>query len=297
VEKTKVLITGSKGMLGSALVNELSSVYDVKGIDMEDCDITNKSAIAKTVEDYAPGVVLHAAAYTDVDGCQLNPQKAFAINAKGTENVAQAAGGFKACLFYISTDYVFDGRKDKPYTETDMPTPINIYGQSKLEGEKIIQSLLSKYLILRTSWLFGPNGKNFVTAILQKAKQESILKIVNDQFGSPTYTLDLARAIRVLLSSIDFGSSTAAFGIYNITNSGSCSWYEFAKKIISLKKLKTQILPITSLESRRPAKRPKMSILDNSKLKSTFKLDLRPWSEALSHFLRNCTDINKKNKS
>jgi len=292
VEKTKVLITGSKGMLGSVLVNKLSSAYDVKGIDIEDCDITNESAIAKTIKDYGPEVILHTAAYTDVDGCQLNYQKAFAINTKGTENVARATGELKACLFYISTDYVFDGRKDKPYSETDVPNPINIYGQSKLEGEKIIKSLLSKYFILRTSWLFGPNGKNFVTTILQKAKLERVLKIVSDQSGSPTYTLDLARAMRVLLSSIDFGSSTGAYGIYNISNSGHCSWYEFAKEIISLKKLETQILPISALESKRPATRPKMSILDNSKLKSTFKLELRSWSEALSHFLRNCVNVN-----
>jgi dTDP-4-dehydrorhamnose reductase len=285
VEKAKILITGVGGMLGWALVNNLSREYEVKGIDIQDGDITDQSAITKIIKDYRPKIIIHAAAYTDVDGSELNRQRSFAVNAKGTESVSLASKEINAVLFYISTDYVFDGQKKKPYIETDLPHPINIYGQSKLAGEKIIQSLLDKYFILRTSWLFGPKGKNFVTTILNKAEEDKVLKIVSDQLGSPTYTLDLAKVINALIANIDFGDSASIYGIYHITNSGSCSWYEFAKKIISLRQLNIQVLPISSQESKRPAQRPKMSVLDNAKLKAVFNLSLRPWQEALNHFL------------
>jgi len=272
-------------MLGSRLVDVLSSEHEVKAIDIDNCDITNQKETTKTITDYSPSIIIHTAAYTDVDGSELNLEKAFAVNTGGTENVVSAAKKVGSTLFYISTDYVFDGEKDEPYEETDIPNPINIYGRSKLEGEKITQALLEKYLILRTSWLFGPNGKNFVITILQKAKEKETLKVVDDQIGSPTYTLDLAKAIKSLLSTLNSQLSTKFYGIYNITNSGSCSWYEFAKEIISLKQLKTQILPVSSAEIKRPAKRPKMSILDSSKLMNIFNLKLRSWKEALNHFL------------
>jgi dTDP-4-dehydrorhamnose reductase len=288
VEKTKILITGSKGMLGSALVNVLLSKFEVKGIDIEDCDIINKENTRRIIKNYKPHIVIHTAAYTDVDGCELGPDKAFAINTRGTENVVCAVKEVDAAFLYMSTDYIFDGRKDKPYTETDIPNAINTYGKSKLEGERITQSLLKTYIILRTSWLFGPNGKNFVTTILKKAEENKELKVVNDQFGSPTYTLDLADAIKTLLSA-RYSLLATNYGTYHITNSGHCSWYEFAKEIVSLKQLNTQILPINSTECKRPARRPKMSILDNSKFINSFKLTLRPWQDALKHFLQKYT--------
>ena len=190
-------------MLGSRLVDVLSSEHEVKAIDIDNCDITNQKETTKTITDYSPSIIIHTAAYTDVDGSELNLEKAFAVNTGGTENVVSAAKKVGSTLFYISTDYVFDGEKDEPYEETDIPNPINIYGRSKLEGEKITQALLEKYLILRTSWLFGPNGKNFVITILQKAKEKETLKVVDDQIGSPTYTLDLAKAIKSLLSTLN----------------------------------------------------------------------------------------------
>jgi len=261
------------------------NALEVKGLDLEECDITNQKETTETIEDYNPRIIIHTAAYTDVDGNELSPEKAFAVNAGGTENVARVTKELGATLFYISTDYVFDGKKDKPYKETDSPNPANIYGQSKLDGEKVIQALLERHLILRTSWLFGPKGKNFVTAILEKTKENETLQVVDDQIGSPTYTLDLAKAIKVLLSTINSKLSTEVYGIYHITNSGSCSWYEFAREIISLKQLNTQILPVSSAEIKRPAQRPKMSILDNSKLTNIFNVKLRFWKEALKHFL------------
>ncbi|MFH1338466.1 MAG: dTDP-4-dehydrorhamnose reductase [Candidatus Omnitrophota bacterium] len=281
-------------MLGSKLCEALADEYEAFGLDLLkpqlstlnpqhfiQCDITDKDKVAASINKVKPDLIIHAAAYTDVDGCELNPEKAFAVNAKGTENIAQAAKESDAALFYISTDYVFDGKKDKPYTEADAPNPINIYGKSKLEGEKAVRSLLDKYFILRTSWLFGPGGKNFVTTILNKAGESRELRVVDDQIGSPTYTLDLADAVKNLLSML----AANLYGIYHITNGGGCSWCEFAKKIVLLSNLKTQILPITSEESNRPAPRPKMSLLDNSKLIVTFKLRLRPWQEALRDFM------------
>jgi dTDP-4-dehydrorhamnose reductase len=296
VEKTKILITGSKGMLGSKLCQVLADEYEVFGLDLlatrysllatrffTQCDITDKDKVVAAIKSATPNLIIHTAAYTDVDGCELNPEKAFAVNAKGTENVARAAKEIGATLFYISTDYVFDGKGDKPYTEADTPNPINTYGQSKLEGERIIQSLLEKYFILRSSWLFGPSGKNFVTTILQKAGERKTLKVVDDQIGSPTYTLDLADAVKSLLA-ICYSLLATNYGIYHITNRGSCSWYEFAQEIVALKRLATQILPVTSKEIKRPAQRPRMSVLDNSKVMNTFNLRLRHWSEALRHF-------------
>ena len=320
VEKIKILITGSSGMLGLSLCKALADEYEVFGLDLlatrsfTQCDITDKDKLVATVKSVKPDLIIHTAGYTDVDGSEQNPKQAFAVNAGGTENISRAAKKLGAILFYISTDYVFDGKKDRPYTETDIPRPINIYGQSKLEGERTIQALLEKHFILRTSWLFGPNGRNFVTTFLQKTKGNKTLPIVNDQIGSPTYTLDLAGAIKTLLSilnssrmrslkevnlrdpeaiqkkSLHSGKPSAnLYGIYHITNSGSCSWHEFAQEIISIKQLHTRILPITSLESMYPAQRPGMSVLDNSKLMLTFKLRLRPWKEALNHFLLNYT--------
>ena len=307
VEKIKVLITGSSGMLGLSLCKALADEYEVFGLDLlatrsfTQCDITDKDKLVATVKSVKPDLIIHTAGYTDVDGSEQNPKQAFAVNAGGTENVARAAKEFGATLFYINTDYVFDGTKDKPYTEADTPNPINIYGQSELDGQKITQSLLEKYFILRTSWLFGPNGNNFVTKILQKARENKVLQVVNDQIGSPTYTLDLAQAIKILLSTVNSKASANLYGIYHITNSGSCSWHEFAQEIISIKQLHTRILPITSLESMYPAQRPGMSVLDNSKLMLTFKLRLRPWKEALRHFLQNFREdsplIYEKSKS
>ncbi|MBU0549327.1 MAG: dTDP-4-dehydrorhamnose reductase, partial [Candidatus Omnitrophica bacterium] len=235
--ETKVLVTGSKGMLGSILTEVLSAEFEVKGIDIEDSDIIDTEKTTKIIKNYNPGIIIHTAGFTDVDECELNQKKAFSINSLGTKNVAGAANEVGATLFYISTDYVFDGKKSIPYTESDIPNPVNIYGKSKLEGEEIIRNNLTKYFILRTSWLFGPRGKNFVSTILQKAKENDRLQVVDDQVGSPTYTLDLADAIRFLLSTLNSQLLSGYYGIYHITNAGSCSWYEFAKEIIFLKQL------------------------------------------------------------
>lgn len=286
----KILITGSSGMLGSALCQELVDAHEIVGLDVREaqgsgikglikCDITDQAGVAKTIAEISPDLVIHAAAYTDVDGCETCPDKAHEINAAGSRNVALACRRCEAVAVYISTDFVFDGRKNLPYLEQDEPRPLNIYGKSKLEGEKHFSSLLAKYFIVRSSWLFGQFGKNFVDTILKLAGENEKIKVVNDQIGSPAYSKDLARAIGSLIE-------TSSYGFFHISNGGSCSWYEFARTILKYAGIQdVTVQPITSEELNRPAKRPRMSILDNTHYIQTVGKPLRLWSDALKEYL------------
>lgn len=276
--RTKILVTGARGMLGWALTKELCQEYQFVGIDIEDADITDENQIKEEIFKIRPDIVIHTAAYTDVDNCERNKELTHRVNAKGTENVANACKLCQAKLIYISTDFVFDGMKNSPYTEEDPPNPINTYGWSKFEGEKAVQSILPNHLIIRTAWLFGPHGKNFVDKILQLAHTEHQLKVVDDQTGSPTYTIDLARAIGILIKK-------DPTGIIHVTNWGSCTWFEFAKKILSIKEISKEVIPITSNQLGRPAKRPRYSVLSNEKFQNIAQTKLRPWEEALVEYL------------
>lgn len=290
----KILITGSSGMLGRALCEQLSGKYEVAGLDIikptangqrpttfVGCDITDREKTIDAIASAKPNMVIHTAAYTDVDDCEENPEKAHRVNARGSETVALACQRCGALLCYISTDFVFDGEKKSAYTESDSPKPINAYGKSKLDGEKFVQSILKDFIIVRSSWLFGKGGRNFVDTLLNKAKSEKRIEVVDDQFGSPTYTRDLARAISRLV-----GSTERLSGIYHITNSGSCCWYEFAKEILKVKGVKEAVLePAASEEVNRPARRPKMSILDNSKFEKLYGGQLPNWQDALKEYL------------
>ncbi|MCK4352578.1 dTDP-4-dehydrorhamnose reductase [candidate division WOR-3 bacterium] len=276
-------------MLGTDLVDEFrSQKSEVRNqiipTDIQNLDITSSDSVQKFV-DLKPDLIIHLAAYTDVDACELNPHKAKQINSLGTKNVALACQKLDIPILYISTDYIFDGTKPAPYVEWDTPNPINIYGKTKLEGELWVKKLLKKFWIIRTSGLYGKHGKNFVSAIFEKAKKENTIKIVNDQIGSPTYTKDIAYAIQKLII-------TSKFGIYHITNSGWCSWYEFATTIIKIAGLQRQntglkILPITSHYLKRPAKRPRNFRLSNFMWNRIFGKPLRPWEKALNEFIRN----------
>ena len=281
IEEMKILITGAKGMLGSDLSNVLSPDYEVEGIDIEEADITDKDKIIKLILQPKPDMVMHTAAYTDVDGCEINQKLAFLVNGKGTENVALAAKKLKIPLLYISTDYVFNGEKKSPYIESDTPDPINVYGKSKLRGEEYVQNLVSNYFIIRIAGLFGKNGKNFVKTILKKAKEENSLKVVADQIHSPTYTIDLAQEIKRLIK-------TENYGIYHITNNGKCSWFQFAQEILKshphLPPTTTNLVPITSKELNRPAKRPQYSVLSNKHLKDTIGDNMPSWQNALEEY-------------
>jgi dTDP-4-dehydrorhamnose reductase len=289
----KILITGSNGMLGRALCQEMTSKYEIVGMDVVrlqatgcrlqafvQCDIAERERTIAEIISVSPDVVIHTAAYTNVDGCELDKKKAHKINALGTETVALASQECNAFLFYISTDFVFDGEKKSAYIELDEPNPINIYGQSKLEGEKYVQSILKKFIIIRSSWLFGEGGRNFVNTILEKAQNEKEVKVVNNQCGSPTYTNDLASAISRLISVVNSLS-----GIYHITNSGSCSWYEFAQAIKEIASLDIDIIPISAAQYHSPARRPEVSVLENRRYQEYFGQKLRSWKEALRMYL------------
>jgi len=290
--RNKVLITGSSGMLGKDLAKELLKSYDVFGVDLVGsiykADITNKQSIAGVIKKVSPDIVIHAAALTDVDGCERDKKRAYRINADGTKNVALASKSVGAVLIYISTDFVFDGNKKRPYHESDKTSPLGIYADSKLMGETAVKKILKKYFILRTSWLYGKNGKNFVDTIVSKAKEVGSLKVVDDQVGSPTYTVDLARAIRRLLGKAFQGAGVRVqgSGVYHISNSGSVSWYEYAKTIVNIAKVRAKVLPISSDELDRPAKRPAMSVLDNSKFRRFTGYKMRNWKTALKEYLK-----------
>lgn len=302
----RILITGACGMLGRDLVEALSKEHEVVGLDVKSpksivnspkstvhgsrfivCDITDRKNIIKAICDVRPEVVIHTAAYTDVDGCEKNKDLAYKVNGTGTQNVALACKKCKAVMAYISTDFVFDGEKRRPYLESDKPNPLSIYGKSKLKGERYVSSLLNKYFIIRTSWLFGEHGRNFVNTILNLAQEKKELKVINDQIGSPTHTKDLAQATEHLLNLIQDLESRIQdlFGIYHISNSGSCSWYEFAREILRVTSYELRVKSISSEELDRPAKRPGFSVLNNSRYIKTVGEPLRPWQKALKAYL------------
>ena len=299
----KVLVSGSSGMLGIDLVLLLKGNYEVVGLDTNspryECsepddlviqDITDRQVIEDSIGRIKPDMIVHTAAWTDVDACEDNPDKAYNINALGTHNLALIAAKIDVPILYISTDFVFDGQKHNPYDEHDRPNPINIYGKSKLQGEEFVLSAAEKYFIVRTSWLFGKCGRNFVDSILTQAESKKRLKVVADQFGSPTYTKDLASAVKNFVdfyfSKIESGSDKDIYGIYHVTNSDNCSWFKFAKAILQHKRLTDiDIMPITSAELTRAAERPKMSILNNSKYQTLTQHALRTWDEALADYL------------
>jgi len=275
----KVLVLGAKGMLGSEIVRSFKRFFDVISYCREDIDITDTLLTREKIKKAKPEIVINAAAYTDVDGCEKNKEYALKVNSFGVRNISEVCKEIGAKIVHISTDYIFDGNKRKPYKEEDEPNPINFYGKSKLKGENQIKEVCENFLIIRSEWLYGMGGRNFVNLIIETAKKESLLKVVNDQIGTPTYTKDLSEAILSLLKK-------DCTGIYNATNSGQCSWFEFACKIVELLKLKVKILPISSQESNRIAKRPSYSVLNCNKLKGDTGFFFRPWAEALEEFLR-----------
>jgi dTDP-4-dehydrorhamnose reductase len=284
VEKTKkILVTGAKGMLGSALCDVLGNYFDVLGIDTEECDITIRDKVKEKMQDLTIDAVIHCAAYTEVDKAEDESARAFLINMEGTKNILESVKN-KNCLFiYISSDYVFDGQKESTYTELDSPNPLSVYGNSKLEGEKVVRTY-DKHFIIRTGWLFGPKGKNFVATIIRLTREKETIEVVNDQVGSPTYTLHLAKAIKDMLDI--YFSRGLEYGVYNITNSGKCSWFEFAQHISQLINSKAEIKPISSSQLKRKAKRPKNSLLSNEKFNSLIGYYLPSWQEALEDYLK-----------
>jgi dTDP-4-dehydrorhamnose reductase len=272
----RIFLTGATGQLGIAVQRSLRD-RDVVAPPEADADITDPAIVARIVQ-ARPDVVIHTAAYTDVDGAETHPDRAYAVNADGSRHVARGAAKAGARLIAISTDYVYDGAKASPYVEDDPVAPLSVYGASKLAGEREAQAGVPDAVILRTAWLYG-EGKNFVRTILGAAGQPRELRVVNDQLGSPTSAEDLARAIRALLD-------IRASGVYHAVNAGACSWHELAVTILRLAGLDHAVVPISTAELTRPAKRPPRSILDCSKL-AALGVVMRPWQDALAEYVRH----------
>jgi dTDP-4-dehydrorhamnose reductase len=280
----RILVTGAAGMLGHALVPVLETDHAVAGLTRKDCDLCDEGAVGGIFKLQKPDLVVHLAAFTNVDGCELDPQKATAWNELATLNVARAAKSLGAAVLYTSTDYVFDGRADSPYSEDAPPNPLSVYGTTKLAGERHVQEIVDRYFVVRTSWLFGPNGKNFVSTILRLAGEQSELRVVDDQRGSPTYTRHLAQKLAKLVE-------TREYGIYNITGDGSCTWFEFAQKIVELHGPNgIRLTPISSTECGRPAPRPAYSVLAKRRLSSLGIGRLPHWEKGLESYLAEIRD-------
>jgi dTDP-4-dehydrorhamnose reductase len=268
-------------MLGSQLVKTLAQndTWEVVGVTREDLDLTRSTAPLHAINKYQPDIVVHSAAYTDVDGCESEWKKAYEVNGVGTKQMALACKDSGVKLIYISTDYVFNGQKAEPYKPYDPPDPINEYGKSKLLGELHIKELLKDYLIIRTAWLFGLGRRNFVKTIVELATRGEQLKVVEDQIGSPTYTADLAEAIGYLIP-------LPVTGIIHVTNQGCCSRYQMAQEILrQISYTSTEVIPISSEEAARPARRPAYSVLDNSAYQELTHKSLPTWQGALKRYL------------
>jgi dTDP-4-dehydrorhamnose reductase len=273
----RILITGANGQLGCDLQRTLSS-HELILMDLPTFDLT-KSSCEEQVASAQPDLVIHAAAYTDVDGAEHQPDLAMAVNAQGTEWVARGAARAKVRMIYISTDYVFDGLKGTPYLESDLANPLNQYGKSKLEGERRVLAHSRDALVVRTSWLYGSHGKNFVKTMMRLAVEQPELRVVADQRGCPTNAADLAQALAQMLR-------INIRGIVHATGTGDCTWYELASVIVLAMGRETPVYPITTAEAGRRAVRPRYSVLANSALKQ-LGITLPHWRDSLLQFVKS----------
>ncbi|MBQ4233245.1 MAG: dTDP-4-dehydrorhamnose reductase [Lachnospiraceae bacterium] len=277
----KALVTGVKGQLGYDVMKVLEARgYEGVGVDVEDMDITDEAAVRRVIGEVKPDVIVHCAAYTAVDAAEDNVELCRKINVDGTLNIAKQAKELDAKMIYISTDYVFNGQGEEPW-EPDDPNkePLNVYGQSKYDGELAVINTLDKYYIVRISWVFGENGKNFVKTMLRVGKEKGVAKVVDDQIGSPTYTADLAELL------VDM-AEREEYGTYHATNEGLCSWYEFTKEIYKQAGLDVDLSPCSSDEFPAKANRPSNSRMSKDKLEKHGFKRLPSWQDALSRFLK-----------
>jgi len=281
----RIFITGCKGQLGRTLGTRLDT-HTLAGCDLPELDITDREAIGEAIADFAPDVVIHAAAWTDVNGCARDPERAYQVNGMGTQNVALACAAAGATMVHISTNEVFDGSTTEPYREWDAPHPINPYGRSKAAGEWFVRHLLNRFYIVRTAWLYAPGGRNFPHRIVQLADETSAdsaeergLRVVHDEVSNPTYAPDLADGLAALIH-------TGAYGVYHMTNAGYCSRYEFAREILRLTNREhVPIEPIKLEEWQRPSTPPKFAPLANTAARAV-GIEPRPWEAALEEFLK-----------
>lgn len=276
----KVLVTGVRGQLGYDVVNELEKRgLEAIGVDIQEMDITDEASVNSVIGEAAPDAVIHCAAYTAVDAAEDNVEICRKVNADGTQNIANMCKKLDIPMIYISTDYVFDGQGERPWLPDDERAPLNVYGQTKYEGELAVQNTLDKYFIVRIAWVFGVNGKNFIKTMLNLGKTRDHLTVVNDQFGSPTYTYDLARLLVDMIQ-------TDKYGIYHATNEGICTWYEFACEIFKQAGLNVSVAPVTADQYPAKAKRPSNSRMSKDKLEENGFEKLPTWQDALKRYLK-----------
>lgn len=287
----RVLVTGASGQLGRDVVALFQQKgHEVMGCSRSELDITNLEQCQQVISGFQPDSIIHCAAYTAVDAAETDVDGAYKVNAVGTRNIAVAAEKVGAKLVYISTDYVFNGRSAAPYQEYDNTDPQSVYGKSKRAGEVLTQSLSSRYFIVRTSWVYGLHGNNFVKTMLRLGQEKPQLQVVHDQKGSPTYTVDLARFLEELVH-------TEKYGIYHASNSGDCTWFEFTQAIFEEAqklgfKITAQVEPCTTEQFPRPAPRPANSVMDHLSIRTNGLMDLRPWREGLKDFLSQLKEAN-----
>ncbi len=276
--RPKVLITGAKGQLGVELVDLLQNDFDIMPTDIEEMDITNPDEVHSNFNLFEPDIVIHTAALTNVDSCESNQDETFKVNAIGTQNLAVACQEFDTRMLYISTDYVFDGSSNKPYREYNKTGPLNVYGESKLMGEQMVRHLVCKHFVIRTSWLFGARGNNFVKTMLRLSADKKEIGVVDDQWGRPTYAKDLAQAVVRLIN-------TPFYGTYHISNPEPTTWCRFTRKIFEIANRETKVNALTTEEYPTPAKRPAYSVLDSFYWQLRGFPQLRPWKDALQEFM------------
>lgn len=276
----KVFVTGVKGQLGFDVMNELKKRnIEAVGVDIDEMDITDKLQVEKVITKEAPDAVIHCAAYTAVDAAEDNVKVCRKVNAEGTQNIAKVCEKLDIKMMYISTDYVFNGQGTRPWEPDDEREPLNVYGQTKYEGELAVEQHVKKFFTVRIAWVFGVNGKNFIKTMLNLGKTHDKLTVVNDQTGSPTYTYDLARLLVDMIQ-------TEKYGRYHATNEGLCTWYEFACEIFKQAGMNVEVAPVTSDEYPAKAKRPENSRMNKEKLVENGFKPLPAWQDALSRYLK-----------
>jgi len=278
-----ILVTGANGQLGQSIKKvapkypEITFVY----CDSKELDITNLASCEAIFSQYKPNYCINTAAYTAVDKAETETELAFAVNVLGSENLAKVAKANDTVLLHVSTDFVFDGNKNEPYTEIDVPNPTSVYGSTKLQGEQVVQSILEKYYIIRTSWVFSEFGNNFMKTMIRLGNERDSLSVVNDQTGTPTYAPDLADTL-VKICKLNAAKNIEAYGIYNFSNEGQCTWFEFAKEIFKVNTIAIDLKPLPTTAYPTPAKRPLYSVLNKEKIKAVFDIEIKDWTKVLT---------------